>query len=114
MTVPAGIEPPLNPDDELLVAEFASQLDAAVVHIAGIDVTVGRSLRQLCAWCGAVLIDYRLDHIEVPVGQDPTPATWPVGIMVLVDGNMQTSLDDTGNLPDNACAYRLEAGERRG
>lgn len=77
-----------------------------VVHIAGIDATVGHWLRQRCAWCGAVLIDYELDCMAVPVGQDPTPGRWPPGQLVLVDGPMQALVehDDGADLPGNACA----------
>ena len=65
-------------------------------HIAAQHVTVNdRYLRQRCAWCGATLIEYDLHGVAVPEGQDPTPATWPVGALVTVDGD---------RLPDDACA----------
>jgi hypothetical protein len=110
VTEPAGVEPPLDPADEQLIEEFASQLDAALVHIAGVDVTVGTMLRQRCAWCGAILIDIRLDRIQVPIGQDPRPATWPIGALVLVDQNLSTVVEheDGAALPLNACTRRTE------
>lgn len=76
------------------------------IHIAGNDVQVGQHLRQRCAWCGEVLIDYDLARIAVPVGQDPRPSTWPPGELVLVDGPMSHTVDhrDGDQLPDNACA----------
>jgi hypothetical protein len=79
---------------------------SGVVHIAGLDVQVGDQLRQRCAWCGAVLIDYALARIAVPVGQDPRPGTWAVGALVEVDGPMSVvvSHEDGAQLPDNACA----------
>lgn len=82
------------------------QAGGAVVHIAADHVRVGAQLRQRCAWCGATLIDYDLGRVAVPVGQDPTPATWPVGELVAVDGAMQTIVphEDGAQLPPNACA----------
>lgn len=77
-----------------------------VIHIAGPDITVGTHLRQRCAWCGATLIDYALDRIAVPVGQDPRPPTWPQGDLVLVDGQISYTVphEDGDQLPPQACA----------
>ena len=84
---------------------------SAVVHIAGPDVQVGVQLRQRCAWCGALLLDYALDRIAVPVAQaalpgGDRPATWPVGDLVAVDGSAQYVVPhaDGAQLPDGACA----------
>lgn len=76
-----------------------------VVHIAGSDVQVGDQLRQRCAWCGAVLLDYDLGRIAVPEGEDPRPGTWPVGALVEVDGNASWIREhvDGEQLPANAC-----------
>lgn len=78
---------------------------SAVIHIAGPDIQVGPQLRQRCAWCGAVLLDYDLERIAVPVGQDPRPATWPAGDLVAVDGGASWVVDhkDGEELPDGAC-----------
>lgn len=77
----------------------------ALVHIAGMYVRINDLLRQRCAWCGAVLLDYDLTRIAVPEGQDPTPATWPVGELVGVDGAMSYTVAhvDGDPLPDGAC-----------
>lgn len=77
-----------------------------LVHIAGEVVEVNARLRQRCAWCGAVLIDYDLTRIAVPEGTDPRPATWLVGCLVGVDGPMKFSVEyeDGQPLPDEACA----------
>lgn len=77
----------------------------AIVHIAGLDITIGPYLRQRCAWCDAILIDYDLTRVAVPVGQDPRPATWPVGKLVEVDGpaTRQVPHTDHDPLPPNAC-----------
>jgi len=77
-----------------------------IVHIAGVDVQVGALLRQRCSWCGAVLIDYDLDRIAVPVGQDPRPGTWPVGELVARDGVASYVVEhvDGSDLPPEACA----------
>lgn len=78
---------------------------SAVIHIAGPDVQVGQHLRQRCAWCGATLLDYALDRIAVPVGQDPRPSTWPVGALVAVDGpgSWVVEHEDGAQLPAAAC-----------
>lgn len=77
-----------------------------LIHIAGSNVRIGARLRQRCAWCGTVLLEYDLDRIAVPAGQDPTPATWPVGDLVAVDGHASWTVDhvDGQPLPDGACA----------
>jgi hypothetical protein len=78
----------------------------AVIHIAGMKVHIGPYLRQRCAWCGAVLIDYDLRNIAVPVGMDPNPSTWPVADLVAVDGNASYVVAhvEGDELPDGACA----------
>ena len=77
----------------------------AIVHIAGPDITIGPYLRQRCAWCGAALVDYDLQRVAVPVGQDPRPATWPIGELVEVDGPASWAVPQTDHdpLPPNAC-----------
>lgn len=78
-----------------------------VVHIAGPKVLIGgHLLRQRCAWCGALLIDYDLNLIQVPLGQDPMPATWPEGDLVARDGALWYVVDhvDGADLPEGACA----------
>ena len=77
-----------------------------MIHIAGVDITIGPLIRQRCGWCGALLIDYDLTRIAVPAGQDPRPATWPVGDLVEVDGNLTTIVPhaDGDKLPAEACA----------
>lgn len=77
-----------------------------VTHIAGVSVQVGAHLRQRCSWCGATLNDYALDRLAVPEGQDPTPATWPAGELVAVDGQLTRVVphEDGEQLPATACA----------
>lgn len=76
----------------------------AVTHIAAQHITVNdRYLRQRCGWCGDILIDYDLARTAVPVGTDPTPATWPVGALVRVDGPASWVIEGE-RLPDNSCA----------
>ena len=76
-----------------------------VVHIAGIDLRVGDQYRQRCGWCGALLSDYDLTRIAVPVGQDPTPPRWAPGSLVAVDGGASWTVahEDGDKLPPNAC-----------
>lgn len=78
----------------------------STVHFAGLDVRIDNRLRQRCAWCGETLIDYDLDRIQVPDGQDGTPSTWPVPSLVEVDGGMSyvVAYEPDGALPDNTCA----------
>lgn len=95
---------PCSPD--ALAAGFEQRPSGVVVHFAGPDVAVDALLRQRCAWCGAVLVDYDLRRVAVPVGQDEkTPGTWPVGALVQVDGPMSQLVEPVpGQLPDHACA----------
>jgi hypothetical protein len=79
----------------------------AVVHIAGPAIQVGGYLRQRCAWCGAVLLDYALacTCADVSAGEDPRPATWPDGGLVAVDGSAQYVVPhiDGADLPVGSC-----------
>jgi hypothetical protein len=86
----------------------------ALVHIAGPDVQVGGQMRQRCAWCGALLADYDLAHVAAPIGQDPTPAMWPAGELVAVDGPASWTVPHTDGeqLPSNACAQLDPAATR--
>lgn len=77
-----------------------------ITHIAGNQVTInGQLLRQRCAWCGTVLVDYDLTMIAVPAGQDPTPGTRAVGGLVTVDGGASWTVDlgPEGQLPEDCC-----------
>ena len=76
----------------------------SVTHIAAPPITINdRHMRQRCGWCGDILIDYDLARVAVPVGTDPTPATWPTGALVTVDGRASW-VTEAERLPDNACA----------
>lgn len=78
---------------------------SSIVHIAGPDIHVDQLLRQRCAWCGAVLMDYDLARVAVPEGQDRGIGTWPVGALVEVDGGASWITGNEGDrLPVNACA----------
>lgn len=87
-------------------------MTTSITHIAGMDITIGgRRLRQRCAWCGAVLLDYDLTRVAVAVepGQEDEPAkmaTYESGRLVRVTGDSPRVfelLDETGKLPDDAC-----------
>ena len=82
----------------------------SVVHIAGIIVTIGDDLmRQRCAWCGAMLLDYEVSHIGVPADQaNTTPPTFGPGELVEVrDGTSFVVLSGMegsgGTIPPNSC-----------
>jgi len=83
-----------------------------VTHIAGTQMVMfGRYLRQRCEWCGIILLEYDLERVQVPVGQDPTPAMWTPMALVRVDGYMSAEIDnpeqvDGGiQLPPDSCAF---------
>lgn len=78
----------------------------SVTHIAANDITIGdRRMRQRCAWCGAVLLDYDFARTAVAGDEWTPPASWPVGRLVRVDGGFSTVLDETDELPDDACGH---------
>lgn len=89
---------------------------AGLVHIAGLEISVGPLLRQRCGWCGTTLLHYDLrrtasmcDERCRTDGCKPEhhrPATWPPGELVEVDGNASWAFthEDGEPLPDNACA----------
>lgn len=80
---------------------------SAVTHIAANDIIIGgRRLRQRCAWCGAILIDYDLPRVAIALegGEEPgLPGAWAVGRLVRVDGPMSMVLSETDELPEDAC-----------
>jgi hypothetical protein len=75
-----------------------------LIHVVGIFVQIDARLRQRCAWCGAVLLDYDLERIAVPEGQGG-PSTWPTGALVEVDGPMSRVVPRTDDepLPEGTC-----------
>jgi hypothetical protein len=78
-----------------------------LIHIAAQPIQVGAQLRQRCGWCGAVLLDYPLDRMAVPVDQAAEgPATWETGVLVGVHGGVHWLVDhvDGEKLPPEACA----------
>ena len=81
----------------------------SMTHVAGLVVNIGPHMRQRCAWCGAVMIDYDLTRIAVVVtdGEKPSgPPTWEVGALIVVAGNASWVAEDQGDdqLPADACA----------
>ena len=75
-------------------------------HLAGLDVRVGPYLRQRCAWCGAVLTDHDLRKVAIQTdAPDKTVATWPVGEVIRVDGNMSSVIahNPGDQLPEDSC-----------
>jgi hypothetical protein len=81
----------------------------AVTHIAGLVIDVGPLMRQRCAWCGAVLVDYDRERVMVQADRpaDRELPSWPVGELVEVDGPVSTVVEHEAGvdkLPANACA----------
>ncbi len=76
----------------------------SVTHIAGERITIGdRYMRQRCGWCGQILVEHDLTAVAVPEGTDPTPAAWPAGALVTVNGHASWTVDGH-DLPEDACA----------
>lgn len=76
------------------------------IHFAGSDIRINDRLRQRCAYCGDVLIDYDLAATAVPVDQPGPPGTWPVGALVAIDGSMSYVVEHVPGaepLPDGTC-----------
>jgi ribosomal protein L24E len=95
--------------DTRIAPPAATVAQGAVTHIAGQHVTIDdHYLRQRCAWCGVVLLDYDLHRVAVPVGQEGPPATWPGGALVTVAGGASW-IPEGEQLPDDACARQPEA-----
>ena len=82
-----------------------------IVHIAGLEVVLfGRYLRQRCAWCGLVLVDYDLTLTASSDGS--APKGWPLNALVAVDGPGSWTLPETKRLPDNSCGPERERSLR--
>lgn len=76
----------------------------AVTHIASDHITINdRFLRQRCGWCGAIIIDVDTARMATPIGQEGPYPTWPVGMLVLMDGPVSCYVNLEGRLPDNFC-----------
>lgn len=73
-----------------------------MTHIAGYPVRLeGRFLRQRCAWCGIVLLDYDLSTLASIDGEGPS--TWATGALVEVNGNYSGVIEGT-ELPADSCS----------
>jgi hypothetical protein len=81
-----------------------------VVHIAGLEVRIGRLMRQRCAWCGVLLWDADLDR-DMSTGRGE-PHGWKMNGLVEVDGNLSGALPhpEDGKLPLNACDRTIVPG----
>lgn len=78
------------------------------VHFAGPPVEIGGRRRQLCMWCGHVLLDARL---VTHAGQPPT--SWPVGALVRIEDGLGTVVPHQpgAELPPGCCALPGEGDE---
>lgn len=92
-----------------------------VVHIAAPALHVfGIYLRQRCAWCGVVLLEYDLRRMAfqvdptLPGVPPPLPATWAVMGLVRVDGHMSAEIENPPEvdgdiqLPTDCCCFDPE------
>lgn len=78
-------------------------------HIAGHVIEIGPNLRQRCAWCGAVLLDYDLTKLmyqESTPPEDRKPATWPPGDIIRRTGPVSETVEhEPGDpVPEDCCA----------
>lgn len=87
-------------------------MSESVVHIAGQAIQIGSRLRQRCAWCGAVLLDYPLERMAFsidpasdPRGDLDLPAMWPFDSLVAVDGPASWTVEHEAGtpLPEGCC-----------
>jgi hypothetical protein len=93
---------------ELAERVLAENGPGEVTHVAGSLVHIGnRWIRQRCEWCGHVLVDYDLERVAVPEGQDG-PGGFAAGHMIQQDGGMSVDIGqpqpDT-TFPDSMCWY---------
>jgi len=101
---------PPEPDEPWTPRLWDKRPDS-VVHIAAPALHIfGMYIRQRCAWCGTIILEYDLNRIAVPVGQDPMPATWAPMVMVRVDGHMSAeveAVEEDGNIkrPMDSCTF---------
>jgi hypothetical protein len=82
-------------------------MNTAIVHFVGPDIRIDdKRMRQRCAWCGTLLLEYDLDRIQVPVGQRQGMARFEVGTLLEVyEGMRQLISHKPGDkLPPNTCA----------
>ena len=80
-----------------------------MTHIsAQVVIIEGRYVRQRCAWCGEMLIDYDLEKTAVVVvnGKTELPGVWATDRLIHVDGNQSTLLEGNAMPPD--CCAMLE------
>lgn len=89
------------------------------VHIAGFPIRVRNKARQLCAWCGFVLIDDDYELMAAAPNEDGTPYDWSkrffweMNALVAVDGpaggvtGSWVVKEDSENpkLPATCCAH---------
>jgi hypothetical protein len=75
------------------------------IHIAGWPVKVGRTGRQLCAWCGQLLFE-ETGREAWTGGDGGGPRPWETGALVAVHGNLSYVIkhEDGQRLPDECCA----------
>jgi len=83
-----------------------------IVHVAGITLMVdGVYTRQVCSWCGALLVDADLQRVQrIDDGSSPPQfgvPTFQVGAFVRVEGQWPTSYSiveaEEGKYPPGTC-----------
>lgn len=77
-----------------------------VIHIAGSRMQQGLRLRQVCSWCGLILVDENYGstaQLAEHAGQ-PIPS-WPESGLVAVDGGASWTVDlsPDDEMPPNSC-----------
>lgn len=78
-----------------------------MIHFVGMVVQHDSLVRQRCAWCGAMLQDWDLERVMVPVEQQLCELpSWPVGGLVEMEGNAAWVVEHVPGtpLPPGNCA----------
>ncbi len=78
-------------------------------HIAAQPVEIGPHLRQRCAWCGTVLLDYdlrKLAYLTVTPPEERKPSTWPAGEIIRRNGHLSETVEHKQGdpVPADCCA----------
>lgn len=81
-------------------------MESGVVHIVGLDITVGTQLRQRCGWCGAVILDQDLALVAVQL--QPCPdcggrGDLPNRVAVGPTATERSHIEDLGTIPCARC-----------
>lgn len=84
-------------------------MTTSMTHVAGLAIDVEGYVRQRCAWCSQVILEYDLSYRgnhPAPANGYRAPSTWDAGTLVrLLDdaGSMRVEQDPADPAPEDAC-----------